>query len=236
MRRLALLTTLALLTACTSRARVLVTRDGGVDSGEEPVHDCIEALRLGLLGQRCDFVEPCRVPRGPCCVDAAMCVDGRVVRPPLECAPDCVECEGDHACPPPRLCEENRCVPCPTISPTACPPCPPTFVPLFRNECATCECLPETECRIPDGCAGDELCYPGLVCDPECATRGEECCANVCSVPGCVPRAPLGCQMRCPPEMDCGVCLAAHCECVDNDWECRPVCAPDLARPPPCVI
>jgi hypothetical protein len=225
---------LVLVVGCTARVQVLATRDGGAEAGDRPVADCMLALRDGVAGQPCAFVDECRAQRSPCCIETLFCVDGRLERPPVRCEPGCQDCTTDAECRSGQLCDDaGRCAACPLETPDACPACPATFTRISRNGCATCDCLPPTECRSPAQCAAGEACVASPACAPRCPDAPTTCCASVCTATRCPGPPPLGCDVPCPTLMPCDRCVAVTCDCVDARWECRPVCAPE--GPPICA-
>ena len=216
----------ACTTACTTRRAALLSPDGGPEPTTPPITVCEEAF-FAAEGMPCAGFDRCSLPRGACCLQETVCDAGVIVQLPPFCDPECIDCSIDDACPPGRICDGTQCVGCPRDpSGAPCPACPDGLVPVVRNGCETCECMPQSECRIREDCGPELECYPGQVCMPGCDMRAE-CCANVCGPPECPYPAPLGCITECPPELACeGPCVTARCSCDGTLWTCEPTCAP----------
>jgi hypothetical protein len=230
-RGLVVLASLALLAACTTRRPALLSPDAG--PAQVPITTCDEALGAED-GTLCEGIDRCVVRSSPCCLEEVVCSRGSLVRLSPFCEPGCRPCASDRECAPGTLCEPDRCVACPSEM-MGCPPCPDGLRPRLRNGCETCECAPPSECRVPEDCPMGLECYPGQACDPFCMDGSTECCANVCALPGCFERAPLGCATLCPPELSCeGRCVAVRCACDGRTWRCESTCAPPGVVLPPC--
>lgn len=217
----------AILAGCAAE-RVIVEDPAGV------VTSCDEVWRMGSSGAPCAFVGGCERPlpyQPECCTDYAYCGDDGLVMDTV-CDEGC-GCGIDFDCPyGEAVCESPTCVPCPRTE--LCGECPPGFVPLVRNGCATCTCAPPPECEAayayyPYDCADPgEMCYAGSVCADGCDPFTAGCCANTCSAAGCAGPAPLGCFTPCVDGTGDG-CATVACECVQGSWSCESAPAPGLA-------
>lgn len=193
-----------------------------------PISSCDGALR-GSEGDACvDFEPECIIMTG-CCVRQFICEINQLFI--FEDCGLCAECSDDRECGAQEWCigistSTGTCTPCPERGP--CEDCPPDLVPLIRNGCETCECLPPTQCRNDEECMerfGDRgpFCLPGQLC----ACDDISCCVNVCMDPSCTPptAVPEGCVVDCP-DMSCELgCRLQGCRCVDDRWECSRRCA-----------
>jgi hypothetical protein len=215
--------------ACTVERTLLDNPHGIITS-------CRDAWEQGTPGAPCALDAPCARPspdESACCTDTASCPAGALW---LEraCRPECA-CRDDAQCAFGRtICVDLRCQACPPTD--VCAPCPPRWVRLTRNGCATCQCGPPSQCDHPmepcmdGGSAGRPgICYPGESCAAGCDPWQPGCCSNACSQEGCAMPAPLGCLTECPPDVACGACAADSCECDGARWMCAPICADDLS-------
>lgn len=188
---------------------------------------CEEVLKTARKGDPCQFEEQC-VAKSECLVETARCVNG-VIFFGYEELP-CPECTDDLECGGKALCIDGTCQPC--EPPSACPSCPDGFTYLSRNDCSTCECGPPSECNTPS-CPDGRTCSLGQVCAEGCQRL--DCCANVCSEPGCTEPAPIGCTMPCDDPSCEGRCRAEYCKCDTSTgrWTCAATCANETAA---CVV
>jgi len=234
MRRLAALWLLAALpSAC--RGEVVGVFEGP-DARVPPIDSCERAFREGFTGAPCvGLAAGCRRERG-CCVDEAYCDAGRLYLFDDMCDA-CGRCALDQDCAPGRICLAGAgfCVDCPGVP--ECPPCPPALVPVTRNGCETCECMPPSQCGSDEDCGDPALarCVPGAVC--VCDEPGT-CCANACASATC--RAPgpppEGCVGPCDePGCPTGLCRRLRCACDADAGVCDLECAVELdpSCPPP---
>jgi len=186
--------------------------ESSVDAGA-----CAALLASAKAGDPCDSFEgACTVERG-CVADVVRCVGGVLF---FSVADRCAPCADDLACAVGSLCLDGLCTECPI--PTACPACPEGQAPLARNGCQTCTCAPPTACT-ESSCAPDLTCVRGAICVDDCQRL--DCCANVCTLPGCSEPAPLGCTFDCNDPSCEGTCLAETCECNGETWSCSGPCA-----------
>jgi len=190
---------------------------------------CENVFADGRKGDACKLETDC-MQKSECLVETARCVNGLLFFAYEELP--CPECLDDTNCGPKALCIDGVCNACPD-TPT-CPGCPEGWVPLSRNDCATCECGPPTQCVDNAACgAGGLECAIGQVCAEGCQRL--DCCANVCSEPGCKGGAPVGCAMKCEDPACGGNCRAEACKCdpTSGTWVCAASCAKVTAM---CVV
>jgi hypothetical protein len=83
-------------------------------------------------------------------------------------------------------------------------------------------------------------CYPGAQFVPGCAPDDAGCTASVCSVPGCLGPAPLGCFTACDPIAlpQCQLCATTACECDRNtgSWACQSICIDQIPLSLTCFL
>jgi hypothetical protein len=153
------------------------------------------------------------------------------------CPPPPRPCVGDRDCGPHSVCVAGKCAGCGAMSNSCDVQCAAGWesIPVNRNGCPACVCVPPRGCAADTDCGPGEVCYAGMACPPDCPPGSVSCCrGNICSAPGCADTRMVVCSLvGCPYGLTCqDTCAAPLCRCdtASRRWLCDPGCGPSVCR------